>query len=246
MTKVLAALALTVATAAFATPPFSPILLPVYTAPTPGAYGSLWISEVMLHNPEALPMTIVVCTDECRDVTLPAGSHSDALSSYAAAAGQPPGLLIGVYLPSSLSVSLRVRDVSRSAQSFGVELPPVNFGPGTFIYRRQLLNVPLASPFRYKLRLYDVGGGPRTAHVHVFDDDTGDDLLEADVPLSVSRRLSYGEIDPFSFAIVSQRAGHHARIEISAQDGGAINTMWALLTITNNDTQEVTAVTPAQ
>jgi hypothetical protein len=190
---------------------------------------------------------LVVCTDECTNVSLPAGSHTDSLAAFAAAPGQPPGLLIGVYEGTPLSISLRVRDVSRSAQSFGVELSAFRPSPQEALRQLNLLNVPLQPQFRYKLRIYDLTGAASTARVRAIDVDTSEEIaaLNVDVaPVNGRKTLAYAELDPFAPGVVAARAGHHIRVEVTRQDGQLMNWMWAFFTMTNNDTQEVTAVTP--
>lgn len=238
-------LVLVVAATAGATPPFIPILLPVYNAPTPGAFGSLWIAELMLHNGDAA--TLVVCTDECKELTLPAGSHTEFLTAYAAAAGQPPGLILGTYAPADVAISLRVRDVSRNAQSFGVELPAVRPQMAVPLRKLDLLNVPLQPEYRHKVRLYDMTGGGGSLRLRAFDADANEEFVTMDVelrPVPGRKTLAYAEADPFPAEVVAARAGHHIRVEIARTDGQLVNWNWAFFTVTNNVTQEVTIVTP--
>ena len=241
-----ATLLITLATPAAATLPFTPVLLPVYTRPTPGAHGSLWVSELMIHNPQPYPVDLVVCTQECSTIQVSPGSHPDLLADYASVPGEVPAILVGTYNHTP-SLSLRVRDVSRSDKSLGLELPAASVNNAFPAVQLLLLDIPIQSQFRYKLRLYDLAGEAAALLVRVVVVDTAEVLSETSVTLAVSTRsksLAYAELDPLPASTIAAREGQRLRLEVKRKDGRNVNWEWAFLSITNNETQELTAVTP--
>jgi len=158
-------------------------------------------------------------------------------------------LLIDVY-DRSLSFAMRVRDVSRNEKSFGVELPAVFVNNTLLAFRLLLLNVPVEREYRYNLRLYSMGGTPWSFRVRVLTDQSGELVAEYNLPLTACGQdpgrqgLGYAELDPLPENLLADHQGQRLRIELLSQPAGYTNWTWALLTITNNETQEVTIVTP--
>lgn len=168
---------------------------------------------------------------------------------------------------SEVRFQLRVQDLSREASTWGTEIPVVREA-GLFTGTFQLLDVPAMPGFRALLRLYDVagvGGGQAVVRFYktnpalqspvgiVIDPSTGppkpDTLLaETTVTLSVERRggdpafdIGYAGISDVQLLQALQGAGR-VRIEIQPITPGM--RMWGFVSVTNNETQDVTAVTP--
>ena len=244
-----ALISLAFATSARGTTPAVPLLIPIHVAPTAGARGSLWISELVVHNPLSSPASLLLCHNGCTELVVPPGSQANLLDAYRATPGSCPALLVGAY-PGALSFALRVRDTSRDEKSFGVELPTVFVNNGFLANRLLLLNVPAQRAYRYNLRLYFMSGPPASVRVRVMTDSNGELVAEYDVALSACDQgagrqdLSYAELDPLPEKLLAGREGQRLRMELLPQPDGYANWAWALLTITNNDTQEVTVVTP--
>jgi hypothetical protein len=171
----------------------------------------------------------------------------DLLGEYAAAPGDPPGLIIGSYSV-SLSASLRARDVSRDSQSLGADIPVVYMtAQRSITYQLVLLDLPFRPQFRYKLRLYETNGYPMPVRVRAIDMVSEEVLVEYTTTLSLPsgrRAPAYAEIDLFSETLIALQVNRRARIEITRQDGLDLNWLWAFITITNNETHEITTATP--
>jgi hypothetical protein len=248
------------ATAAFHLGPpdeafYERVLFPVFFS-GPGAFGSDWRTDLTLYNGApfpwfAPPPTIfaAACFPEC----------DMAPQSRASVIASGPSLPAGVveWAPrQSAAVSdfgLRVVDVSRSAQDLGTEVPVVREDD---LYDRtfQLLYIPVDSRYRSTLRLYDLDG-PRTFLVRVYAMGVlTPPLLERSVPLNAETSLRGG-----GFAVINDLlAGTPAvakagtvRVEIvplkdtgAGRNGTGVKSAWGFLSITNNDTQHLTVISP--
>jgi len=164
----------------------------------------------------------------------------------------------------SLRVSLRVHDLSRQAESFGATIPVVP--ESRFVHAVTLPLLPGEDPkFRLNLRIYSLAiDSPVQVDIVAFATDPNQDVIEnaKDVMLgsrtfslllpapggqgagsqpagSAPSYLSIGDVSTITGGKTSPRY----RLEISSATPGA--TIWAFATITNNDTQEVTIVGPA-
>lgn len=157
--------------------------------------------------------------------------------------------------------ALRVRDLSRQSESWGAEVPVVrerDYRTSTF----DLVDVPLLSSFRPTIRVYDVdpdrgaaqvririyGTTHRTMPFEPFPNAAPPDKLV----FETTRDFSYTAIGTgvlnypgyFELADIRSLAPGFAtaRIEIEPLTQG--HRYWAMASITNNDTQQVTLVTP--
>jgi hypothetical protein len=210
-----------------------------------GVNGSHWISEAAVANPNrwyvenANNIQPIVC------LTFPCGTQRLAPVAYSsfAGAGYPRGalLLVPREEASTLSFSLRVRDTSRVKETFGTQIPVVRERD---MQRTTLalLDVPRDPAYRVKLRLYVVQPyGEETPHswLHIWNPATRTfEMLSATYELPrVDDRPGYVEIDLPPGAV-----GDRSAIYIEP----AFNTRsYAFATITNNETQQVTIITPS-
>ena len=211
-----------------------------------GAHGSEWVSEAAVHNPgrwfvenfnriDTLP-----CIDwGCTDLLSPNGFLSFGGSGYA------NGVALLVPRPEAehVAFSLRVRDVARQAEGFGTEVPVVREAD---LYRDEtltLLDVPLDPRYRTKLRLYAFGQA-FSGFVALHKPEDGARVTAFSVPmrqscsgLSCAWTPWYGEVDLPAGAA-------NERVNVYTSPGGYGAMTWAFASITNNDTQQVTIVTP--
>ncbi len=216
-------------------------LIPVYTATLPGGYGSVWASHLSVRNDGDTPIPITnpqigfpmsgpLMLEPHRDYDLSA--NFDALF----------GSLI--WIPASqagqLVFNARVQDLSRQGQSAGVQIPVVR--QGDLRSHIVLLDIPVDGRFRSALRIYDVSGNASNVRVRIFDFDGTQPLVDTNVTLLLR---SQG-VNPAQANILDVVSAYPAlalskalRIEV---DGPP--TLWAFISTTNNDTQEVTVVTP--
>ncbi len=227
---------------------YDTVLVPVtITAPdgAAGGYGSLWKSELWVtnrganrvelffENPRCAPDTgcggsgyPALAPGEVRQLVLPAGSGGD-------------GRLIWVQKGGAADVvfSLRVRDVSRSEDNHGTELPlPRQADRGV---RVTLLNVPIDNRSRAALRIYG-DSGRFTAQV-TFTPMHGGTAVTKTVSVD-------GPADAFhagmTFVDVGAMFPELAEGAYRVDVVGNGVPLWALASVTNNRTQLVTAIEP--
>lgn len=241
---------------------FERVLLPVFFFGA-GAHGSEWTTAALafndgpasieLANPvfEGNPMCPAVCGCSARKDVRPRET-----SAVCQGFASTTGLLI--YPPRNgadfLRYLLRIRDVSREADSAGTDVPVVresDLRPGRVV----LLDVPGDSRFRTALRVYDVMArdGVEVRMQIYRAGSPGGALVDRVVTLSQPiRTLVYDPFPAFpAYAYVSDPVlevpvmsprAESFRIELTALP--PLERFWAFVSITNNDTQQVTLVTP--
>lgn len=245
---------------------FVPVMLPVVTrTAVAGAHGSLWHSDLRLVNRTRLQLVpgidIFPLEPRCAgcDAPIPFGRMIEPRFAMPLTVNdRPPVQLVWIDedLADHLSFSLRVRDLSRQAESWGTEIPIVE--NRDFANDVRLLDIPMRPRFRQLLRLYtpSYAGCCRTT-VRFFAAD-GSELTERPIELvrpngslgglvpppylrEGSRNFplqpAYAELD---LATVPELAGH-ATIWLEAS---APFRIWGFVSITNDSTQQVTTITP--
>jgi hypothetical protein len=231
------------------------LLIPVYGADgMPGAFGSRWTSELVGRNEHDKYVEIVQrLSGLCGTCPLaPAQPHSTFFPRLSV---PNPGGGAFVYVApigaGKVSFHARIQDVSRQALTWGTEIPIVR-ERDTFSEAFALLNIPADDRFRQTLRIYDFDGKDGAeVLVRVFPND-------ADVPLSERVvTLRQASIDPsplypglpamaqLAFADAFAPAlldGRRLRLQITPMTPSL--RVWAFITVTNNETQHVTTITP--
>ena len=236
-------------------------LVPVVGGPAPGANGSLWTTELTVHNPRA--QEIFVFGDRCGGVI----SSPPCENNYHI----PPATSMRIelvpatfsrgafiYLPDDPNfgptpMTLRVRDLSKDAQNLGTEVPIVQLRD--FAQIVIVTDVPTDFRYRATLRLYNSNERPRRVTMRVYPlsgttpietqtiDLAGVNILVFDpTPL----HPGYAEVDPLTPLV--RATAQRVRIEIEDPLRQIVSPppppIWALVSITNNETQQVTMITP--
>jgi hypothetical protein len=218
---------------------FDHVLFPVVFS-GPGAFGSMWETEGAIEN--RTPGQVGEWRTETFGPVPPRGTD------YLTPATRDRGLL---YFPerrlgSSLRYGLHVRDLSRSSQDVGTQIPVVF--PRQTTFDLSLLDVPADARYRRMLRIYDVDGVERSVTVTVVSmgplstpGETFTVLLTNGCTSSVCNAPAYAAInlDPVVARVVS---GGFVRVRVSSPLHDA--RLWAVVTATNNETQHVTAYMP--
>lgn len=251
----LTALAILVASLPVQAQEYERILLPIVSAPTAGAYDSVWQSFFVAYNGGDTP-AFVEYPFGCVLGTCPRGNEVQPHSFVDTQFLTPPpaglpGLFVYAEKPQSASFAfnLRVQDLSRQSLTWGTELPVVRESDARTAVT-DLLSIPTDQRFRVIVRIYDFDSRPQSSvHIRVLSMTSSIPLTEFDVLLSrphdenVSRPFypGYGSI-----ADIIQRPGVAAqpevRIEIHPITEGL--RYWAFVSVTNNETQHVTTITP--
>ncbi len=223
---------------------FERILFPVLDD-TAGAGGSHWISEAVLANPNRwwvenynsiLP---IVC------ITYPCGERLGP-QSYARFLGDgyPHGVILHAPRNESdaLSFSLRARDTSRASQGFGTGIPVVRERDMARDHALALLDVPRDPRYRVKIRMYAIEPfflpQSPTGQLTIIDPATGA-RTEQTIAYSPATAVlpAFAELD-LPAGAENQRSAIY--LEPPAESFG-----WAFASVTNNETQEVTIITPS-
>jgi hypothetical protein len=243
---------------------FEAILVPVYTS-GPGAYGSEWTSVLRIYNSGntaadfGRPVYIAPC-----QVAAPCPAPVPANTAVSYAYG--PNFANGSILwepkthASLIAYQLRIRDTSRALETWGTEIPVVRESEFT-TSAIHILDVPMTAEFRQTLRVYSLAAvsSPVRLRIYTQSEPTLDNetplptlLVEQDLILQLP-------VDPDGEPIFKlfptamridnlagwfpQTRGHEVvRIELLTKQSNV--PIWGFVSITNNDTQHVTTLTP--
>lgn len=246
---------------------FTRFLLPFYVSnfnPAPGAYGSRWGAETMLHyagSEDALMVPLPFCFVTCPSwhVLAPGGAPFPVGVQILSA---EPAIFIHVdsRYASFVTFSSRIRDLSRMTESAGTNVPVIREDQ-FFARPLLLLNVPIDTAFRNALRVYAL---PDVASPEVevrYFRHPAPGRVDLNLVLLRSERVSlrttpgvFGgldvELDKYpsmaergNLQDLPEFAGEEAIwMEITPVTPGL--RFWAFVSVTNNTTQEVTIITP--
>ena len=223
---------------------FERVLVPVYSF-VAGAFGSNWTTEVTMLNASRYAF------EPYRRSPAPRfGGRAAATLNFGAS--RPGGVLF--FAPRDVSPAPRfgslVRDTSRQADDWGTEVRVARESDFRTA-ELSLLNIPLDARFRQSLRIYDADSvdGSVVVNVYAMDGTTplASKIVQLRSPNPCNRYEPCASDDP-AFAMVDllalfpEAAGQQrVRADIVPVNGARI---WAFVTITNNQTQHVTVITP--
>ena len=241
-------LSLLLSTSLFAADPFPSerILIPLLTPPVHGAFGSEFHTKLRIYNNFENDISIQGIAPPCilsACPTVPGTVVSAGTELTDIELTGTPGRFVSVLASHArhLSFSLKVEDVTRAALNFGTEIPVVRERELT-TQTLSLLAVPTDSRFRKTLRIYATEG---TVLWVTFTD--GVEKVQRTVTLAPGR-------DPFepAYALISDVpafASGASEITITLEPLPLLHPLpqppyWAFVSVTNNDTQVITTITP--
>lgn len=211
---------------------FEPILFPV-SFQGPGALGSQWVTENFIYSSGQSffrdPLPCARCTRSPLAGSNPLFNNSN-----------PWGHVLYAMrgTADSLTFASRIRDTSRQALTAGTEVPVVR----EHDFRNQLrfLNVPVDSRYRVTLRLWSLGDFPAFIA-------TVDSIPAQQQPLIVSNipgtSMWFGTLDVTS--LLTKASNNPTNLAVTVAPNALTSPpIWGMLSITNNDTQQVTIVSP--
>lgn len=245
-------------------------LVPLATSRVQGAYGSSWTSELTVLNTTSVPVTPVwnYCQPNVSPCPPPFLQPQSASKRYIGGAGDGrEGAFIYVpkFYASSIALAERVRDESKNAGSYGTEIPVVRVAGDFTSFEHpvaNLIDIPTDARYRAMLRIYSAADYPITASVQVRSQDTGAVLSTEDVALAGVTYLNgivpplfpmnpaYAQRDLLTAAV--RGSAERIRITVEARAWNLLISptpvlpVYAFVSITNNDTQQVTVVTPSR
>jgi len=224
-----------------------------------GAFGAQWKTDLWMRNNGRTDVEIVpwpcagaVCTaDFPQKTTLPPGRSLRNLPPLQSAADGNPSRLVYVARSdaANVSFSLRFADVSRASLDGGVEMPVIREHE-MLGATAQLFNVPLGSSFRVMLRLYELAYTSSRFLVKVYPQSESDEAAVHSLELAATAtqegpfrpKAAYVQFDITGLLGELKAWPETARIEVTPLTPGS--NFWTFASITNNDTQIVTLVTP--
>jgi hypothetical protein len=219
----------------------------------------MFVSEFAVHNSSSEPVQFGPFSDGCNLATCTPTVIPPHTTLFPAVSrprpGTPPALLFLANTSGlqDLTFALRVRDTSRSDKGWGTEIPvivvsAVRSGPIA------LVNVPIANHFRQTLRVYGVSATRQLVNLRFFAiRQHSDNVADGTTPIT-ERQIALvqpvdNRVQPSYYALdlgnqVPELAGNEAvRIDVVPETSDFV---WAMVSITNNETQEITVVTPGR
>ena len=221
---------------------FEKVLLPVIFN-GPGAFGSNWTTDLSLRNDNGYSV----------EPWRPIGGSSSIVPSRPLLFGSgnvPAGLFAVVprQAASGLAFHAAVRDTSRGDAEWATEIPVVREGAFSAA-GVELLDIPADARFRTTVRIYSptnpVPGYASAVHVVIYSLNDGSTLrnlfLSLLDPAGCSDAVSCAEHPSYAAATDVTAFLPSGRVGLQIQ--GSVP-LWAFATITNNETQHVTVVSP--
>jgi hypothetical protein len=211
----------------------------------PGAHGSNWVTDFAVRS--NAPFNVTPWRPVLTGGNLPPGSPITFSSGT-----RPQGVILGIPRDAADQVhfNLLVRDTTRQADDWGTQIPVLReseLKPGP----KELLNVPLDPRYRLTLRLYTLGAAPASAKVTMYTMTISGGLLhEQIVPLTSAQPCQPNApctSDDPAFAMVGDLPtsfGGLSRVGIQIDSLDPNVPVWGFLTVTNNETQHVTVISP--
>ena len=232
------------------------VLVPIVIHHVPGAFGSIWESETSFSNSADADVTIFgPCAPPqalygCTQIAVPKSrTFLVALRQQVSGA---PGVFL--FIPRNriddIDVKLRVQDVSRQALTWGTDIRVVRDTDFRSFIR--LHNIPTDVRFRSTLRVYNYDPTAYPIRVRIFDEDSSALLVE-DLPLVSFPGGASTDVFPVAPSFVQinsltdayPQIGGHDRVRVEVESAfDPAKPIWAFASITNNETQHVTVVTP--
>lgn len=219
---------------------WSRVLFPVLES-SAGAFGAQWVTDAVIDNANDSVVENFNRVDprQCFDV----GCERVAAHEYLKFEGRrhPRGavLLTPHESVDGLTFASRVRDRSREGEDFGTEIPVVRES-GMFRARFRLLDIPISTAYRAKLRVYAYLPVDGQEVAITGSSESRVQLFQKRVPLTrVDASLVYAEVDLDAVP----EAKNVGRLILDIQPPLDVPA-WAFVTVTNNTTQRVTLVTP--
>lgn len=217
---------------------FERVLVPISVVDVPGAYGTLWSTELWYRNHSNKPVAVfpLAVTDTVptigRTTRLPIGSFPP----------EAPGQILFVSRDGGADVQFDLRLFNRAdpAASWGTKLPVVRERELADVVH--LINVPTASAYRSTLRIYgvpDAVAGTDSVRVRIYSNS--EELL-ADTDVELRGWPRYAAIASLVDRFPQIRNAERVRVHIEAQSVSA--KIWAFVSVTSNATQQVSVVSP--
>ncbi len=222
---------------------FHQVLLPLFTPTVHGAFGSEFVTELRLMNAGDGLARVYGLTLDCRILCPPLDPLEVPLELLPGRSQHPfdiarsgkPGQFL--FIPKNMArvtMNLRVFDQTRDEFNFGTELPIVPVSEFTND-RIVLLGVPGDPRFRNTLRIYATAETSVTVSV---------DDIAWHVPLTAGENELYPAYAQFSGLPVGDFKYDVTIVPAETAPPLIAPKVWAFISVTNNDTQLITTISP--
>jgi hypothetical protein len=238
------------------------VLVPIVIWPTAGANGSLWVSEFSMFVDGSEELFVFPTTFDCPVLCPAPPLYGSMIPPRRVTEPRPTpyqgsaGILLRVDKSRAAEITFasRIRDTSRALDTWGTAIPVVT-DDELVRGRLQLIDVGAGPRFRQTLRIYEPDATGASVRVRVWGDDgnetlLGDETIVLAVPAYNQRddanaglpySPGYAQLD---FAAKFPSASQYPRLRIEVEPISDATRYWAFVSITNNETQHVTLVTP--
>ena len=216
------------------------VFVPVMVSNLPGALGSRWQADLWVTNISNQPViySVIPCNQACCcnefNTIVPQGTRIRVDN-------QPTGRWVEMPASGAIQLEARLRDSSRSESSAGVELPVIRESD----FRSDEINlivVPRDPGFRITLRIYSLDS---SSSVSVEQIDQNGQLLRTDsVPLTPPHDGNYGLLTAYAQLGLDAASQTSIPIRLRIRPLASGAHIWALASVTNNATSEVTLIQP--
>jgi hypothetical protein len=233
--------------------PYEKLLVPIIVhSPVGGAFGSRFVTRLIVHNDSAQAVRVdqvgghMCLIPGCLAWVAP-GTHQPNVWASGLVGGRGAFIWVDSSQMHHLTFQLRVQDLSRQESTWGTELPILRESD-FFDDRLTLIDVPDTENFRQTLRIYEWEGTPRNPVVMVrfYDQESGALLRELPVVLerfsSSAADASQAQVGFWTDDFADLRPAERLRIVIEPVTPGI--RFWAFVSITHNETQHITTITP--
>ena len=213
----------------------------------PGAFGSRWATFVSIHNMGQT--TVPSCPGGIATKPAYAPGVTGAFPAGVSMVGQVGAFVCVPGTPETVTLTLRVQDLSRQALTWGTAIPVVLESD----VRTQLIalvDMPTDDRFCQTLRIYDWdrnSGEPFRLRILRADGSVVVDDILTPLPAPADPALrgaapGYTEVQWVAGIYPEITAEERVTLHISPVNGGV--RFWAFVSVTNNETQHVTTITP--
>lgn len=215
------------------------LFVPVLISNLPGVGGSVWATEVWVTNTSDQPVVYALAPVPCN---VSAGCPTYAVSPQATVRDddlvpRPTGRWVG-FNP-AIQLEARIRDLSRNALSAGVELPIVRETD----FRSDEINLNGISQdprFRVTLRIYGLDAGGQVTVEQI--DELGHLIRTTPVVLPPPDNPLI--LTGYAQLAIDSVPDVRAPLRIRIRPVAGAPRIWALASVTNNATSEVTLIQP--
>jgi hypothetical protein len=227
-------------------PQLEEIIIPIALQPINASFGTRWVSEISVYNDsdDVVPIdselcylfgTVVPCSKPPRRVQPHSSMSVEPSSSWA------PQPMMWLLPPADhadrLHFTVRLHETSRDPDGPGTEIPVIR---SRDFQKTQvwLPSIPTNSRFRSTLRVLTEG---YSVTVRVKDDTTGQLLSEQTVQRIIPTDGGSLGMVTFDNPLAAAGVGTHEKVRIEAESQSPV---WAMLTLTDNESQRVQIFTP--